>query len=216
MVVDFPRDSEARPPCRAGFTLIELLAVIAIIGILAGITFGLVSYVAERNRGSRATAELAALATALEAYRAQFGDYPYSNTSHTGTDQIVRENAEWLFGALAGLRGPRESASVWLNPARAPFLDLSRVRVEHPERLNLDADQDRNTFRDNWFIDPWGNEYIYLYPPPDSAAATNWRRDGYLLFSRGPSEEWQFTGSGIEHSLADTSRAANVDNIYAE
>lgn len=57
------------------FTLVELLTVIVIIAILSGITFGVVRGVSDKGRVARAQSEMAALSTALEEYRRQFGDY---------------------------------------------------------------------------------------------------------------------------------------------
>lgn len=62
---------------RRGFTLIELLIVVAIIGILA--TIAVPNFVNTWNRAkiSRAKADLKALATALDMYRLDHGNYPY-------------------------------------------------------------------------------------------------------------------------------------------
>jgi len=60
----------------AGFTLIELLVVIAIIAILAGLILNAAGYIQKKGAMSRATAEIAAMETALERYKADNGDYP--------------------------------------------------------------------------------------------------------------------------------------------
>ncbi|MFZ0710488.1 MAG: prepilin-type N-terminal cleavage/methylation domain-containing protein [Terrimicrobiaceae bacterium] len=62
-------------PTRA-FTLIELLVVIAIIGILAGLILNTAGYVQRKGASSRAETEMAALAVALENYKADNGTYP--------------------------------------------------------------------------------------------------------------------------------------------
>lgn len=70
---------------RAGFTLIELLVVIVIIGILAGGLFMMVG--ASRNKSAIAetTAQIHAIATLLEEYKAIYGDYPVvSDTDSNG------------------------------------------------------------------------------------------------------------------------------------
>ncbi len=59
-----------------GFTLIELLTVISIIAILAGLTIGVSSYANRNAVESRIKAELKAMETALEAYKADYGGYP--------------------------------------------------------------------------------------------------------------------------------------------
>jgi len=59
-----------------GFTLIELLVVIALIAILAGLTLSTLGYVNKKGAESRARAEVAAIASAIEAYKLDLGRYP--------------------------------------------------------------------------------------------------------------------------------------------
>jgi type II secretion system protein G len=62
------------------FTLIELLIVIAVIAILVSIVLAVSSGVQEKGRRSKAEAEIAAVAAALESYKADNGDYPTNGT----------------------------------------------------------------------------------------------------------------------------------------
>lgn len=62
--------------CRAGFTLIELLVVIVIIGILAGALFMMVGAARNKSAIAETTAQIHAIATLLEEYKAIYGDYP--------------------------------------------------------------------------------------------------------------------------------------------
>ncbi|MET0261690.1 MAG: prepilin-type N-terminal cleavage/methylation domain-containing protein, partial [Rariglobus sp.] len=97
---------EARLNRQAGnraFTLIELLTVIAIIAILAAITFGVVKGVNERAAIGQAKAELASLAQALEAYKLQYGDYPQAGSQFDAVTAatIVSGKSQYiLFNAL--------------------------------------------------------------------------------------------------------------------
>jgi len=75
--------SGARPPTAPlglasarGFTLIELLAVIAIVGVLVTLICLLVRRVEERNRCSRARAQIEQMQNAIQDYRAQQGAFP--------------------------------------------------------------------------------------------------------------------------------------------
>jgi prepilin-type N-terminal cleavage/methylation domain-containing protein len=61
---------------RRGFTLIELMVVIAIIIILAAIAIPNYLKMTERAKKSRVASDFAAIATALETYRTDWGVYP--------------------------------------------------------------------------------------------------------------------------------------------
>ena len=82
------------------FTLIELMVVIAIIAILAGLTLSTLGYVNRKGAESRARAEVAGLAAAIDAYKLDFGAYPASNN---------------LFTELTG-QGPTNTNKVYFEP----------------------------------------------------------------------------------------------------
>src|SRR6266446_5631755 len=58
------------------FTLIELLITISVIVLLAGILLPVVLNARKSARQTRIAADLQTIATGLEAYKADFGDYP--------------------------------------------------------------------------------------------------------------------------------------------
>jgi type II secretory pathway pseudopilin PulG len=74
--------SSGRSNFRA-FTLIDLLAVIAIIGVLAGMVVGLSGIAIEKQRASRIRTEHTKLMTAIESYKAELGNYPPDNPDRT-------------------------------------------------------------------------------------------------------------------------------------
>jgi prepilin-type N-terminal cleavage/methylation domain-containing protein len=71
----------AETASQAAFTLIELLTVIAVIGIIASLTLGIVGRLKRTEYISIATAELGQIESALENYKAKYGVYPPSNAN---------------------------------------------------------------------------------------------------------------------------------------
>jgi prepilin-type N-terminal cleavage/methylation domain-containing protein len=187
------------------FTLIELLTVIAIIAILAAITFGVIKGVNQRAAIGQAKTELSSLAQALEAYKLQYGDYPQTGAaanSATATTATATDAPGILFNALTGKRGP-SSTNVVISGRS--YLETARFSVQDTSSTGTPvagANQVANAF-----LDPWGRRYLYYYK-----TGTSWVRVGYILVSVGPDGLITApTGAG-DPQLADT---ANVDNLYS-
>jgi prepilin-type N-terminal cleavage/methylation domain-containing protein len=83
---------EARP----GFTMIEMLVVIAIIGILASLILVLIPAVNERKFRAAAKAQVAAVAQAIQNYRAKKNYYPPDNPNNAAQPPLYYE----LTGAI--------------------------------------------------------------------------------------------------------------------
>lgn len=63
-----------------GFTIVELLIVIVVIAVLAAITIVAFNGIQERAANAARLTEIRQIATLLDLYKAQFGDYPAMNT----------------------------------------------------------------------------------------------------------------------------------------
>ncbi len=100
---------------RSGITLIELLIVVALVATLGGLLLGGGRHAVESGRCSRARAELAAWAAALEDYRASHGDYPGS------LDLLQRESATLVDPWAHPYRYAYKSQSPWTNPGYVLF-----------------------------------------------------------------------------------------------
>jgi prepilin-type N-terminal cleavage/methylation domain-containing protein len=155
-----PADFHRARALRA-FTLLELVAVIAIVAVLAGLVVGAAGRASESGRIARTRAELAALATGLEAYRRVYGDYPQTN-------QPAR-----LLQSLLGELGPGDVSM----HARA-LIELARFTTSG----GPDPAADPSAV----LVDPWGRPYTYAYKvPPD-----DWLNPSFLLYSLGPDGQY--------------------------
>jgi prepilin-type N-terminal cleavage/methylation domain-containing protein len=202
----FPRHLSLPRTRHAGFTLIELLTVIAVIGILAALTFGMVSGIKERSNLRRAEADLAALSDALERYKTQFGDYP--RTGAAANDPLAESPSAAdapgiLFNALTGKRGPTVNN---ITLEGRSFIDLDRFRLQDPSALPLEGKNQQP----NAIVDPWNRRYVYAYNPPPGSAA--WQNPSYVLYSVGSDGLHQFPPA---NGFPDFQHASNIDNIYA-
>ncbi len=99
------------------FTLIEVLVVIAVVAVLAAITLGISSGARDKAAQDRAKSELAVLSTALERYRATYGDYLQDENDPAA-----------LFDALSGTRTPSGAVD-----DRAPFITLAGLVLSEGE-----------------------------------------------------------------------------------
>ncbi len=180
-----------------GFTLIELLMVIAVILILAGITFGISRGVQNAQARTKAKAELATISQAIEQFKSRYGDYPW----HQGGGGDSTDNNKMLLYALTGrmvLADPSptdntteiaaieitDEAQIDKNPK---FLDDSKFSTTKIGQSSTNL------------LDPWGNPYIYWYKWDNSPDA--WDVFGYHLYSTGP-----------KGSSANTAIKAKINN----
>jgi general secretion pathway protein G len=74
---------------RGAFTLVELMVVMGVIGVLAGLVLSAAGYLQKKGARSRTEAEIAALTTALENYKADNGDYPLNTNSPSNNSCLV-------------------------------------------------------------------------------------------------------------------------------
>lgn len=206
-----PLTHGGRGAAKTAFTLIELLTVIAIIGILAAITFGVVKGVQERGAISQARTELAALSTALEAYKRQYGDYPQTGgrtTAAADTTTTITTTAAQaaFFNSIGGKLGPK------LDPLTngKQFVEFAKFTLETANMPNPTND----IAVANAFIDPWGRRYVYRYKDKDNPG--NWKAPSYVLFSVGPDGATKsVTGDPTNAGVIDYDHTSNADNLYA-
>ena len=207
-----------------GFTLIELLVVIAIIMVLAGITFGISRGVQNAQARTRAKAELAVIAQALETYKSKFGDYPWVGNPDVSSADNRRNSSHGLMKTLVGWQAVDGTQDGGTNSLGKQFshgdsvLDVSKLSLSQDWPVSaVEASPSGTTY----FTDPWGNAYVYIYKDTSSHTLGTpggpWERFGYILFSIGPDAKASSTGI-VETSGEVTDfkvQDDNIDNIYS-
>lgn len=171
-----------------GFTLIELLMVIAVILILAGITFGISRGVQNAQARAKAKAELATISQAIEQFKVRYGDYPWHDSDGSDTNQMLLFA---LTGRMTMERQPDGSIVVDATVVDQDDPDvLARPKFLDDTKFSTNKDGSGNTLN---LLDPWGNEYVYWYKweNTENAARNNpsaekWDVFGYHLYSTGP------------------------------
>lgn len=196
----------ARRTRAKAFTLIELLMVMAVVAILAAVTFGITSGVKNSQNRTLAMADLSEISRGLEQFKTRYGDYPHIAETSTAA------NATTLLRALTGWSrlektGPATSAMVDQTVQRESFIDVGRLTLsdDFPEGAAP---------ADIAILDPWDNPYIYIY----NVSGTSWENFGYVLMSSGP-DGLVTLGSAGSDGLIDQAwkdSPANVDNLYLE
>lgn len=135
---------------KTAFTVVELLIVMAIILVLAGLILAASGYVQKKGRRSRAEAEIAAMAAALENYRADNGIYPRD----ARTDALKSRAPDSTAYAPASLHLYDQLAGT-TNGNRTP---TARSYFSFKPNQLSPTDQTQSV---TFIRDPFGNSYGY-------------------------------------------------------
>ena len=156
---------------RHSFTLIEMLAVIAIIGILAGLILPMVGRSREKARETQAAAGANSIAIALKNFKMSYqkfpgititessgvytpvggGDKKFNSLSETDNDDKYDKIIVALTGVLPG--GNSYANFATLNKKKTSFLEL-------PAEYMKDH---------GFFANPWGRRYYIVYAKPGAS-----------------------------------------------
>ncbi|CAA6677187.1 MULTISPECIES: prepilin-type N-terminal cleavage/methylation domain-containing protein [unclassified Lentimonas] len=190
---------------KSGFTLIELLMVIAVIMVLAGITFGISRGVQNAQARTQAKAELAVISQALEAYKSTYGDYPWAADG----DELAQALMGWMKFNRTGTTTSFDLVSASEVPATGPksFIDPSKMEYTGtlPSAVNVAPTAVA-------FQDPWGTEYVYKYK---TGATASWDNFGFVLYSKGPDGTAVAVGADGVLTPDNRKEPTNIDNIYS-
>ena len=166
-----------------GFTLIELLIVMAIIGILIGITFSGATYIFSAQQEKKALADMEALKLALEEFKSEYGDYPRTNDLEGDAETLPPLTGKRLFLALSSYvdkhgepYGNKENRPKTFM--KGDVFSLAEKDGENIKKVTLDLSDSGDDTPECFVIDPWENPYVYDYPRRDGKL-------GFLLFSKG-------------------------------
>lgn len=198
--------------CR-GFTLIELLIVMAIIGILIGITFSGATYIYSAQQEKKASADIEALKLALEEFKTEHGDYPRTNDLEGDAKNLPPETGKRLFLALSsyvdkhgepyGNKEDRPKTFI-----KSDVFSFGEKDGDKVKEVTLDLSDSSGDAPEFFVVDPWGNPYVYDYPRRDE------RKLGFLLFSKGEDEKsFDFTKVKDDSSSAVSENDDDLDNV---
>jgi prepilin-type N-terminal cleavage/methylation domain-containing protein len=167
-----------------GFTLVELLAVIAIIGILASLTFGLYGFVQSSKREAKARGEIKLFEAKLEEFKARYGEYPMAENSSESEWERTLYNAltgRWTYKKMIGDDG--KTALQWDKSLETGNTDKLRPFVSGEIGTDLDLAAGKQATK---FVDPWGNAYRYRFGSLTSGKVNRaWDRPSFLVISAG-------------------------------
>lgn len=189
-----------RPPPRDAFTLIELLIVVAIVAILVAIALPNFLDAQVRSKVSRAKTDMRSLATALEAYRVDWEDYPPPALNGHGarlrrlstpvayiSEPDRREPFEDRESAVDpfppyGYHGRNEVRNVGWNNDGSPALFNGTKRVFWWLLRSSGPDNDRDGPAATALnSDPSAHDFaLYIYDPTNGTASLGdiWRHGG--------------------------------------
>lgn len=190
--------------CLVGYTLVEVLVVLAVIVILAGITFGTAAGIQSARMKSIAKAEISLISKSLSRFHAKHGDYPIT--------QGIENNAVTLSKALLGWKvfqgNPVQMVDLKEAPSDGirPFIELSKLLYEGDLPYS-----DKMIPSNVRLIDPWGNAYVYAYKESEE-----WDNFSFVLYSKGSDgADVKLEADGVL-STSFKNLNKNMDNIYLE
>ena len=191
------RKVKPQQPSADGFTLIEMLTVVAIIALLAIAVLGIAGYARRSTDINRTRVEIQGMGAAIESYKADFGQYPYSTirrvASYTDPYWWCQYSNSWFLHKGLATQGKlyfKFRPSQLQSPAKFPSAYGTSVLVAEGTLI----------------LDPWGKPYGYFFPteltnlnlPWERSSCTKYNEVGYDLWSNGPDRTHNFPPGAVD------------------
>ncbi|MAV39040.1 MAG: hypothetical protein CML12_00470 [Puniceicoccaceae bacterium] len=183
------------------FTIVELLVVLAVIVILAGITFGTATGVQTARMKATARAEIMLISQSLERFHSIYGDYPIT----AGPE----DNAITLSKALLGWKEFKGKPLKFVD--RSPRSKLKVEALIDPTKVRYEGDVPEDIKRkpvNVRFTDPWGQPYVYAYKD-----SKEWNNYAFVLYSKGPDGVAELLPTDGVYNQNYKNLETNIDNI---
>ncbi len=228
---------------RAGFTLVELLTVVILIGFLAGMVAGTAPAVMRSVKSSAIRSEIQQLSMALEAYKAEYGEYPPDGTDQTAVlNHIKRCYPDATNTNRYATVTPYNALFIFLGPhsanATSPFSSAPYSYSNGSLKSNninttkaffeFDIARFGTEYQYGYLPSGCNKPYIYLksrgatgkkYYSPSSYVAYkdsngNWyNQETYQIISAGLDDEWGNTGTVTISGTASNFNKNTLDNV---
>ncbi len=219
---------------RQGFTLVELLTVIIIIGFLAGMVAGVAPSVMRSVKQTAIRAEIQQLSMALEAYKAEYGEYPPDRNAYV-TKHIQRCYPDATTPSVYTTVTPANALYVFLGAHNAkpsePFAKApTSNEVTVLTKAFFDFAPDRVDDSYQYYPSGCTLPYIYLkargatgnksytvdesYPVYKDANGYWYNPETYQILSAGLDDDWGATGAiQVQEGTISTATGDNIVNF---
>lgn len=146
------------------FSLVELLVVVSIIGLLAGLSSVAVPRALEAGKKGKAKGDLAAIVSAVKAYKQEYGQWPVAKSK---MDQASDEYNSWY--------GPPTAEEEGMDLMKILSGDTTIVKegqTMNPKGVRfLEGAKSDGTFKD-----PWGTQYCVKMDTNESGGVEYYER----------------------------------------
>lgn len=209
---------------RAAFTLVELLTVVIIIGFLAGMVAGTAPAVLRSVKSSAIRSEIQQLSMALEAYKAEYGEYPPDGTNQ---DAVTKHIKRCYPDAISGPSGvaPETALYIFLGPHNADpkypftsstdttkgFFEFDKSRLESGQYLPSGCTVSYRYLKPRMIQ----NQKEYT-PSPVAYKDANgiwYNLETYQIISAGLDDDWGNTSEVVLSGSTSDYQKGTLDNV---